>query len=218
MNGVSVESAVQFFLAETSTEFQNARDLVRRVYTGAGYIDAHSTDAELFKYIGQKGTLTMLAYLNGELVGTISVVSGESKLPMDIIFRDELDSFRTRGAHLGEACQFAVDKVAFDRANDKGPMKATEFDVSLGLYAMVFHYGMRKGLDYFCFAINPKHRRLYESFGAYQIGNEKQYPSVNKAPALAYLLDVHELKQKKSTGLNHFILEKIFSTRFSKSF
>src|SRR5438477_450670 len=46
--------------------------------------------------------------------------------------------------------------------------------------------------------INPKHDAFYKSLGFTEIGTLKYYPAVNNAPALARILDIQSLQNKKN--------------------
>jgi len=204
---------IQFQIARLPDEFNDAARLIEEVYTRKGYISSVAGgQPRISEYIGKDGTKTILARHGSQLLGTISVVSGEnSGLPMDSIYHDELSEFRSQDVRIAEVCQFAIDKERIKQMSAVTQDKVYELDVSSGLLGLAVQYSIHKLFDYLCFAVNPKHRAFYESLGCIQIGDEKQYASVNKAPALAYVLNMNDFETiKNSNKRRHFLVQKIF--------
>jgi hypothetical protein len=186
--------------------------LITRVYIDEGYIDPQNTNGSaITAFLGQEYTTTFEARFGDLLVGTVSVArDGEAGLPMDCIYRDELASFRNRNAAIAEVCQFIVDKNLVRELCKSYPSSISEMDVSLGLLRAAIQHGIETHIEYFVFTINPKHRLFYESMGCVLIGDERSYPSVNEAPALAYALDIQALKQMIAAGtVRNMLLRKV---------
>lgn len=206
---------IQFFIARSRDEFISAAKLVMYIYAGSGYVpDSSDVGEGISAYIGKKDTVTFLACAKEVLLGTISVASDSSdRLPMDAIYAPELDALRDQGKRIAEVCQFAVDATVLKKLSTESEESFSELDVSIGLLGFVVHFGLYKKFDYLCFAVNPKHASFYESLGCTKIGEERTYPSVNQAPAIAYVLDMHALIQATAKGIRrHFLIEKILQT------
>lgn len=205
---------LEFSVARTENDFLASKRLVRAVYTEAGYVAEGEDKTAISAYLGKNGATTVLARTGDTLLGTISIVADVNGVPMDSIYREELASYRGRGAQIAEVCQFAIDKDALRTI----PTLA-ELDVSVNLLGLAVQLGFEQLHDYLCFAINPKHRTFYESLGCTQIGNEKSYSSVSGAPALGYVLDMNAVRQaKESKERKHFLLTKIFDTELPENF
>jgi acyl carrier protein len=184
-----------FRVASTEDEWNDARTLVHRIYVREGYIDPESSRALIGEYIGKNTTTTFLGYMGDALVGTISVAEDASGgLPMDQIFRDEVDTLREEGKVIGEVCQFAIDDALVALHTTTG---SSRNDLSLKFFGCVLTHARERGITHYCFSVNPKHARFYELIGSERIGDEKQYPSVNMAPALAYVLDIEALLNRE---------------------
>lgn len=202
---------VQFRIARSVDDKNGAIKLVNEMYSRYGYVDLESgQDSKISTFLAEEGTVTMLAEHDSEIAGTISVVpDSEHGLPMDIIYYDELAPYRIAHKKILEVCQFAVNKKVFEELEANKQGKNIEREVSVGLIGLCIHYALQHSYDFVCFTINPKHRSFYESFGCARIGEEKEYPSVSNAPALAYALDIHELT---NGARHHFLTTKILQT------
>ncbi len=172
-------------VAQTKTDLLVCQDLVREMYAASGYVDEAAVENGIASF--NPGASTIIAATKeGQILGTITLVAdSEVGLPMEGIYGAELRQLREKqsAVHLAEVCQFAVKKVA------NGNSIQHNLEVSVALLRYAADYARASQLLGLCFTINPKHQRFYESLGAVQIGEERKYPHVNNAPALAYYLD-----------------------------
>lgn len=209
---------IQYKIATTVTEKESAISLVKGVYVREGYLKSASDDvASISDYINLPEAVTVLAQEGDFLGGTITMVLDSSGgLPMDIIYRDELSEFRSGGHKLAEVCQFAVD---WD-LHDDGASKHSNPEVSLGLLSHVIHSAIRCDVTHLCFTINPKHAGFYQSMGCVQIGGEKEYPLVNSAPALAFMLDLKAIVGSIKEGVmpKFSLIKKMYDFKPAESF
>lgn len=178
------------FLQAADSQIDDVVSLVQRVYEASGYIKAgEENKIGSFLYRTDLAT-SVCAYYNKQLIGTVSVVfDSKQGLPMDAIYRSELQLIRDRQQPIAEVCQFAIDRSILIDV----PLlvrKKAEAELALQLLALIIKYCQEQGLYYISFAINPKHRFFYETLGAELIGVEKKYDSVNDAPALGYLFSL----------------------------
>lgn len=202
---------VQFRIAHSPDDKKLVIALVNEMYAQYGYVDLESkTDSKISSFLTDKETVTLIAQYGSEIAGTISVVpDGTRGLPMDVIYQNELLPYRRAHKKILEVCQFAVNKKVFNGLDVVKQGKDIEREVSIGLIGLCIHYALQHSYDFVCFTINPKHRSFYESFGCVCIGEEKEYPSVSNAPALAYSLDMHKLTNGTQ---HHFLTTKILQT------
>ncbi len=182
-----------YSVATQKEEIDAVAHVVTRVYRAAGYLGLEEESTISSFLYDPEYALSIAARMDDEVVGTISVVKdGPAGLPMDSIFRVELTDWREKASSLVEVCQFAIDKTLF--AKDTFILKnVSETELALELLGLTIEYCRRTHVSHVVFAVNPKHRLFYEALGATKIGVEKSYPSVNNAPAVAYVLDITDL-------------------------
>lgn len=197
---------IQYHVAATPDEQDVAQSIIRQVYTREGYTSTDDRSSGLAPYIAANTTTTFLASVNENPVGTVSLVKdSEANLPMDTIFHEELIALRNQYQLLAEVCQFAICRPPQDAGNKK-----IDRQITFGLLSRVLQRATNESVDCICFTINPKHKPLYESLGAVQVGVEKAYPFVNNAPAIALYLDVIQVQNNKEQ-LPSFLREILFN-------
>ncbi len=204
---------LSFSLAKDQVSYKAVQQYVHAVYTGEGYVSQDERyDDGIRAVIGKKGTYTITAHAQENILGTISLIHADSRvLPMESLYAHEMHSLITQRSLCAEISQFAVKDMSQLKRDDA----YSKFDITVGLLAHVIAVAQKKGVHHCFFTINPKHRSFYESIGCIQIGGEKEYGLVGGAPALAYALDIsrlHDLPKK------NFILQKIEHTKIPASF
>jgi hypothetical protein len=187
-------------IAKTKKEIAEAKELVYRSYEKMGYVSQIEELESISKYLDQPQSITLVASSKNGLLGTISLVQNTSEgLPIDQIFKNEVDQIRQNGANLAEACQLAVKKDL--------PLKLTAGLTMQLLSHLIFTADYSK-LDKIVFAVNPKHTKFYKILGCKLIGKEKVYPSVNGAPAQALELDMKNLPTKSNVFSRDILFKK----------
>ncbi len=171
---------------ETPHEKSAAHAIVKRLYLAEGYAIGEEYEGIAGIARGPHARLFGL-YSRETLFGTVAVVTDSEKgLPMDSIYKDELNELRRQNARLVEVVQFAVDHEAYQSFfGKKAPF------IAANLFAEVLSFALRESVDYLCVSINPKHDTFYAALGFIQTGEQKTYPLVN-APAIARVLYVPE--------------------------
>lgn len=210
---------LSFSIAQTEDTLSELRRFVHTVYAGQGYAREGQSDYDgLRSYIGKKGVHTIVARRAEKNIGTISLVCGHAcTLPMETLYAEEVALQGKQRSELGEIGQFAIDDT---ECTPKGTGKGntyTRLDITMGLLAHVIALAEKLHITHCCFTINPKHRVFYESLGCVQIGGEKEYALVEGAPALAYVLNLEDMRAPKARGSN-FLVEKILQTEIPKEF
>ncbi len=185
---MSEKEEVIYLQAESESDKKEALNLLYKEYLNQGYI--HEGEPPIGKefYVCN----VIVAKIQGKVVGTISIIE-DSKfgLPMDKIYKEEIDVLRGNSKKIAEVGRLAIEKDLF-----KGILhsKAKTMLILWSLFKQVLYYSKQKNLDFICIAINPKHGLFYKSLGFEDIGKEKSYPLVNNAPALAKVIDLHKVK------------------------
>lgn len=175
----------EYRILHTDTERQAARDVVKRNYERQGYI---SDGRGIASYLNTPGATTFGFFYSGTLCGTISIVfDGSEGLPLDSTYADELTPWRAAGKKLAEVVQFAVDHEAYATVSGE---KASPL-LTVPLFAMIFSHALQEKVDYLCITVHPHHGRFYKLLGFAQIGEPKQYASIN-TDSIACALSVPE--------------------------
>ena len=163
-------------------EKEHAAAIVYKKYSEEGYIhDGEEKSVLISSYLQEDISSTFGAFVGGEMYGTISLVSdGKDGLPMDSIYKHEVDIFRDAHYTIAEVVQFALDK---DIA--KKHLASLEVQVAaIPLFGYLLSHADKHKIDYLFISVNPKHVTFYELIGFKKFGEEKHYESVG-APAVA---------------------------------
>lgn len=147
------------------------------------------------------------------MVATVTLIPDSTLgLPMDKIFKDEVDTLRKNNRYVSEVSQLAIDASLFP----KGWFAMFNFSKLIfvfKLFKFLLDYALSiEKLNNLCIAINPRQKYLYKflCFDEFKGSQLKHYGSVNKAPAIAKSLDLDTLKEKlkKRKGLYKIFFEE----------
>ena len=181
----------RYDVARNNEEKTEVLSLIKRVYARENYAAEDAIETAFDKHLLAPETRVFAAYRDDVLFATVSVVpDSDLGLPMDILYKQELNEIRSQNKKIAEVGQFAVDHKLVQQLTASAP-----------LLKLVLEYAIQKSLDYLCIAINPKHDSFYKALGFVPIGGLKYYPSVNNAPALARVLNIKDLGEKKVLGI-----------------
>lgn len=174
-------------------------------------MDKNISESSFDSHILANHAKTFTALINNTLFATISVVpDSPSGLPMDDLYKEDLQFLRDNNKKIAEVTQFAVDHELLAQADvEYTPNK--RFTSTLPLLSLVFHYALHFELDYLCIAISPKHDPFYKSLGFQDVGVPKYYPVVNTL-SVARVLDLKALSSagdEMPTILNKIMNEPV---------
>jgi hypothetical protein len=175
-----------YSLAKTGEERQQSKELVIEAYLKQGYLSTDdSSDVEdISDVVSKTSSITILArqQADGKLVGTATLVPDSSDgLPMDVIFKSEIDTVRQKEKSIAEVCQLTIKH---------GDLSKSKFDINLDIFSHVLACAKKKGITALCFTVNPKHQAFYQLLNCTQLGDQRAYPLVNKNPAIAFYLNI----------------------------
>jgi hypothetical protein len=172
----------------TSTDLLDAAfRLVHDQYVARGYMAPAPSGRRVSLFNALPGTKVFVACRHRRLLGTVSLVQDSPHgLPMDEIFRAELDELRATGQRLGEVSALA----AVGGGNG--------FALILRLVRMMAVYAADVArLDWLCIAVNPRHLGFYRKAFAFDpFGAQRRYPRVNGAPAVGLRLDLEAFRRQ----------------------
>jgi len=168
-------------------ELEQSFRLVYRSYLQHGYVSPDDSGIRLSIFNLLPGTITFVGLFDGDVVSTVSLVPDTPMgLPMDEVFRDELQPLRDSGRRLAEVTMLADRRTELRRT----------LPMLLHLMKLMFDYAMLvlKANDV-CIAINPHHEAFYKRYLLFApMGEVRQYASVCDNPALAERLDMDNVR------------------------
>lgn len=204
----------QFKLATSAKDYFAALKLVQDVYRKEGYVNANESSCPcriLENHFFEK-TAIFIGKKEEKLVFTVSLFPDSPKgLPMDSIYKNDLDSLRDQGRRIGEVGCLATHPEYRDRSQNI-PMHGNKIMLN---YAMEY-----LKLDDLVITVHPKHALVYKDvlmFEEIGKGTIKAHPKVNSNPAVALRLNLNEAEAKYrhfyqynslDTNIHHFFFVK----------
>ncbi len=214
--------ALEYRVARTAEELEKAYSLVYREYRKRNYVVENDCKLRLSIHNALPGTTTFVGTTGSDVLITATIISDSPLgLPMDAIYRLELDRFRRDGKKLGEVSMLASDTELFPEGTS-ALLNAKKMFFVFFLFKCVFDYVREVlRLDLICITINPRHELLYDFLLFRPLGELKTYQSVNGAPALAKYVDVNSVGEEclrdKKEGLHRmFFRRKTDPEKFSR--
>jgi hypothetical protein len=174
---------LRFKIAETVGEFEGAYRLVHDIYVREGYMDAQPGGMRVTPFSLEPGAITFIGCEHNKVLLTVTLFRDASQgLPMDSIYKAELDMLRSSKRKIVEVGALAVESSAQLKFHSSVMM----------LFKFVLLYVWRQLLvDDMVVVINPKHQSFYERVLSFRpLGPEKAYGSVRGNPAIALRLDL----------------------------
>ena len=175
--------------ASSREELEHAYRRVYWSYRHRAYIEEHPSRMRLSVFNAFPTTVTFVSIMDKEVIASITVVPDtEVGLPMDEIYRPELDELRAHGRKLVEATMFA------DRRN-------RDFRRSIPMLLLMMKYVFDHcckitNADDICITINPRHEDFYQEYLPFTtLGPQRSYPSVQDHPAIAKRLNLNTVEE-----------------------
>ena len=185
-------------------ELEQSLRLVYRNYLQRGYVSPNESGIRLSIFNFLPGTITFVGLLGGDIVSTVSLVPDTPMgLPMDEVFRDELQPLRDSERRLAEVIMLADRRTELRRT----------LPMLLDLMKLLFDYAtlVLKAND-LCITINPRHVAFYKRYLLFTpMGEVRQYASVCDNPALAERLDLDNVRSMCEG--NEKLLTRFFQNR-----
>ena len=131
-------------------------------------------------------TVVFVAKSYQTVVSSLSEISDTEAfgLPMDDLYRQELDALRQQGRKIVEMSALVT------------PQKLQWRNLFLYLARVAYWYSIYLGVNDLCIAVNPKHVNFYKSIFLFEdFGPVRHYPKVN-APAVALRINMDTIREK----------------------
>ncbi|WP_045221328.1 N-acyl amino acid synthase FeeM domain-containing protein [Desulfonatronum thioautotrophicum] len=195
-------------LAEEREDFEQSFSLVHQEYVKAGYLEPTATvplHFTIYSLLPQTTTFLFREYL--QVISTVTQVM-DSKLfglPMDVLYRRELDKLRAQRRKVAE-----ISALATHSANRWECL-------FIYLSRAILRYSMHAGVNDLCIMVNPKHVAFYKTIFLFEdMGAERYYPEVD-APAVALRLNLDNLARRSQQAYNGYDFESDLNAFFCGS-
>lgn len=173
-------------LAETHDELAQSFALVYKEYLASGYITSpHPTEMHfsLFNFLPSTCVFIFRTYLT--VISTLTQIfdSDIFGLPMDVLYKHELDTLRAKGRKITELSALAT------------PREVRWCNLMVFLSRTMFEYSRMNKVNDICIMVNPKHVSFYKTMFLFEdFGPERFYAGVG-APAVALRIDMDNIEQ-----------------------
>lgn len=190
-------SEIKIKVASTRREREAAFALAYRSYLRAGLCAPSELGIRITPYQLLPSTDIIFAELRGEVISTLSLVrDGELGLPMEAIYRDEVEVRRRDGCRLAEVSCLA----------DRRQEPTRFFGLFCELARVMVQMADYEGLDQLLIAVHPRHARMYQRAMAFEsFGANRSYPTVNDNPAVALCLPLHAARHLEVEKWRRFV-------------
>lgn len=196
-------------VARSRQELEGAFSLVYKEYLARGYIPkGYKSRLRVSLYNALLSTTTFIAKQKNKVVAGVTLIPDSPLgVPMDKIYKEELDTLRKQGCRISEVSQLSIDSSLFGRSFFS-MFNFNKLIFIFRLFKVVLDYALEVDkLTDLCIAVNPKQQFLYKFIYFEQFGALKYYGSVNRAPAIALRLRLRGLDEKARSRMG---LYKIF--------
>ena len=188
--------AIKF--ADTFPEFEQAFSMVYDEYRQSGYIPAPKPSGMVLNpHNFLPNTVVFIAKSYEEVISTLAQFFDNPVfgLPMDAIYREELEPLRRHGRKISEIGTLATKKN-FRWQN-----------LFMYICQVMYWYSNYKKVDDLCITVNPKHAEFYKTIFLFEeFGAAKEHPKVG-APAVLLRLNMHNIREKLKEIYHEFDFE-----------
>lgn len=193
----NVSPDISIKVAASRCDREGAFRLAYNSYLRAGLCGPSSTGMRITPHQLLPSTDVIIAELRGEVISTLSLVrDGELGLPMESIYAAEVNERRRAGLRLAEASCLADRRQSEERF----------FGIFADIARVMVQMAERSGVDQLLIAVHPRHAKMYCRAMAFeQIGDDRDYPSVNGNPAVPLCLDFAACQQHRPAIWERFV-------------
>ncbi len=200
----SLVESLALKVANQPSERKQAFQLCHDVYCKSGLTGANPSGFRVMRHHLADTTNVLIATFEDEVVFTVTLVGdGEYGLPMDSLFKDEVDAMRAQGIRTAEISCLASRMDSVD--------KRVRFDMLVSMVSLLFQTARRRGVQRMLLAVHPRHAKVYERlFGCVPCSEVKSYAAVKGNPAIMCMHDFAAMDEKK-----YPLYERIYGPRYS---
>ena len=205
-------SGLNYFVAQTLDDVIEAWRVVYAAYERDGLIQPNPYSLHTNPQAIGRNTMVVTACIGPVPVGTISAYAdGPGGLPLDTVYKDQLDSLRGAGRRLMEVGLFADRREHLNRSAE-------------GLFELMryaFFFALYHPADDIVIGVHPRHAAFYERFlGCERIGPVTTYPIVRDRMVVLLRLNLRNARQHDPLpkGLAYFFENQVSPALFGHRF
>lgn len=180
--------------ADTVEERQAAFSVVHQEYLRLGYLERpNPTGMHYGLHHVLPTSSTLVLKKAHEVVATLTHVLDTDLygLPMDKLYRDELDALRDKGRRLAELSALATRRdFCWQR-------------LFMILCRAAYHHALEKRVTDLCVMVNPRHVPFYKKVFLFEDLGPERYYSVVQAPAVALKADLETIADRLRAAYGH---------------
>jgi N-acyl amino acid synthase FeeM len=179
-------SSLQFTMARESDAFDGAFRLVHDQYVWRDYMGPDESGRRINLRHALPSTRVFVGRDGRQVVGTVSLFKDSVLgLPMDDLYKPELDALRAQGRQLAEASHLATDPHN----------RILGIAVLMRLFRMMVLYAVRFAeIDDLCLVVSPRHAAFYESYIECEVIGEVKFYETVGVRAVPMRLDLHRVR------------------------
>lgn len=190
---------LRYDVARSLDDVIEAWRLVYAVYRRAGLIDRNAAELHCVPHAIGTDSVVAIGRIESLVVNTLSAYhDGPQGLPLDSVYRRELDWLRRQGRSLIEVGLFADRREHLYRS----------IEAVMSLMRLSTYFGVHTGATDAVIGVHPHHAAFYcRMLGFTQIGDEKSYETVNHKPVVLLHLNWVEATSavKPCRGIRQFV-------------
>ena len=193
--------------AETRDEMAQSFALVYEQYLASGYISEplpSKMHLSVYNFLPETCIFIFRTYLT--VISTLTQIFDSERfgLPMDALYRPELDALRARGRTITELSALAT------------PRETRWCNLMIFLSKTMFEYSRLKNVTDICIMVNPKHVSFYKTMFLFDdFGPERFYEGVG-APAVALRINMDNIEENVQEQYKNFEVDDNLHTFFYK--
>lgn len=190
MAGSEAAEAPNFRVARDLKEVIASWRVVYDVYVRSGFIHPNPYLIHTTPHVLSPSAAVFHSTLGDEVESTLTaIVDGPRGLPLDSVYKAELDTFRQRGRRLTEYGLFAhtrqlanpeMERKSEACRDTRRAGEARVFSSIVHLMRLAYYFAISRNSTDFVVGVHPKHARFYtRAFGFRPVGEVKTYATVN---------------------------------------
>jgi hypothetical protein len=190
------QGRLELKIADTEAELEACFALLHDAYVASGFMRPHPSGLRVTPYHALPTTTTLCAKVDGQVVGTLSIVrEGVFGFPMQAAF--DISSVRAKEGRIAEISALAIHPR----------WRKTGGSILFPLMKFMYGYCTRYfDTRHLVIAVNPAHIEMYESVLFFRRLTQQvvdRYDFVNGAPAVGATLDLHEAPELFERAYGH---------------
>ena len=231
----SAAKSVQFLVANHFDNVRASWQLVYDVYRKTELIDDNPFGIHATAQSISPNAAIFCGVNHTQIESTLTAIVDDDQstpdLPLDSVYKNELDRLRSQGRRLVEYGMFAHQgQITWEDSwgkvpgtfDQNEPQKSRLIKESLyELMRLAFYFGLTQNSTDSVIGVHPRHARFYRrAFGYKQIGKESCYPTVKNQPVVLLHISLEETLKLPRTPyvldycLKHPVSSDLFDNRF----